>query len=252
MLIRRDALARYKLRELGVKQGFGARWADVLILGIGVITAAAIGIIPKRYPDVFVDFSGLASSAIAASVATVALRQWRHLRNEATIAGALGRLDLVNSYFIQMERFDGIRALFEGGHGWQESTKDPKQWMRDMYVFVELDNLQYGLEKYRLGYCTPYQALRSVDLFAARCQSEAFLQAARRLTQERAGSYTDETLAVVGGLQSGTRFLPLGIKRAEVSSNKPPGLTGPLLSEYGTKAATGPASAVASPDPSER
>jgi len=29
-----------------------------------------------------------------------------------------------------------------------------------MYIFMELDNLQYGLEKFRLGYSSAYQALR--------------------------------------------------------------------------------------------
>lgn len=223
----RDSASRRALRNLGVSQSFATRWADSLVFGVGAISAALIGIIPKRYPDVLVDFSGLATATIAAAAAIVALRQWRHLRNEATIAGALSRLDLVNTYFMQPERYEVISPLFQGSPGWPANIHNWASWSQDMYVFIELDNLQYGVEKYRLGYSTPYQALRSVDLFAARCQSNTFYEAARRLVETHAGSYTEETVSVVRNMKQGDRFLPLFGQRTDLPSNERLDLTAP-------------------------
>ena len=40
-----------------------------------------------------------------------------------------------------------------------------------MYVYRELDNLEYAIAKYKLGYMSPENALRSLRTFRVRCNS---------------------------------------------------------------------------------
>jgi hypothetical protein len=54
----------------------------------------------------------------------------------------------------------------------------------DMYIFAELDNLEYVIEKYRLGYMRPDQALRGVQAFRSRFQIKGFRDEIDRLSKE--------------------------------------------------------------------
>jgi hypothetical protein len=49
-----------------------------------------------------------------------------------------------------------------------------EKYEQDMYVFTELDNLEYALEKYRLGYMTLNHANRALRTFRSRCLSPLF------------------------------------------------------------------------------
>jgi len=204
----REALARRELRRLGVRQSLGTRVGPyaylltLLVLALGLIAmdklvSWAEGI---RYA---------ASPLVTAGALLLAIRQWRHHRNEVSISGSLDRLDIVNRYFSDPDHHDVVRHYFgaEETTGWNAGIESWAEWSRRMYVFMELDNLQYGLEKYRLGYSSAYQALRVVDLFAARAQSRVFLAAAKSLVGESGGSYTPEVRGVVKSIQSGARFL---------------------------------------------
>ncbi|MFH1674447.1 MAG: hypothetical protein ABIF87_13605 [Pseudomonadota bacterium] len=156
-------------------------------------------------PDTF-ELRGIATPFVTVSALLLALHQWKHLRNEVSIAGSLERLDIVNTYFRDQNNIKMVANIFGEDATWDEGIGDPQEWQRRMYVFMELDNLQYALEKYRLGYSSAYQAMRVVDVFSARCKSEAFLSMAQKLVSAEVGSYTRETCLTVSNLKRGQRF----------------------------------------------
>jgi hypothetical protein len=65
-----------------------------------------------------------------------------------------------------------------------------------MWVFAELDNLEYVIAKFRLGYIEPEQAWRGVRTFFSRCSHDAtFLE--RALHFSGSSGYLEATRPVV-------------------------------------------------------
>lgn len=65
-----------------------------------------------------------------------------------------------------------------------------------MYTYLELDNLEYAIRKYALGYMSTDVAYRSLKTFISRCASGEFRQLAYSLAHDNLG-YDKETRAVV-------------------------------------------------------
>jgi hypothetical protein len=64
-----------------------------------------------------------------------------------------------------------------------------------MYVYVEMDNLEYVIEKYIRGFMEPRDALRGLNCFKSRCVSSEF----RRLAcqQVEIAGYKPMTIDIV-------------------------------------------------------
>jgi hypothetical protein len=58
------------------------------------------------------------------------------------------------------------------------------QYQMQMYVFLELHNMEYAIQKYMIGFMTPTVAHRSLRTFLSRCMRQQF----RLLVEELAGS----------------------------------------------------------------
>lgn len=65
-----------------------------------------------------------------------------------------------------------------------------------MYTYLELDNLEYAVEKYKLGYMSARQALRCLKTFQVRCKSPDFLELAQHCATINEG-YTSDIIEVV-------------------------------------------------------
>ncbi|MDB5482586.1 MAG: hypothetical protein JWO83_3639 [Caulobacteraceae bacterium] len=140
-------------------------------------------------------FSGLLASWL----------EWRLSKHEASLDKFYDRLDLANDYRSKLTHQDqAVSAL-------------------DMYVFVELDNLEYVVERYRMGYIAPRNALRAVRTFQSRLGLSWFKTAARHWACEADNvGYSAETCALVGKLigaqATGPQGLPPGARPAQVGS----------------------------------
>lgn len=118
--------------------------------------------------------------------------QWLAGRHEASFERYYDRLDLAN------RKFDAARTE-ELKDGPRENLK---QHLYTMFVFAELDNLEYVLEKYKLGYVRPGLAERAVRAFRSRCADPGFCQEAlswlgQKEGQERARGYERTTREIV-------------------------------------------------------
>ena len=66
---------------------------------------------------------------------------------------------------------------------------------RSEYVYLQLDNLEYALERYRDGLASAYTTSRAVMTFAVHCQTQEFRQ--RVVRQVAVASYSPVTVDVV-------------------------------------------------------
>lgn len=96
--------------------------------------------------------------------------QWRDARREATFDKFYDRLKIVNEYIHKTEAAADLVKHFFG------NTNDKDSRQKFMYIYLELDNLEYIVGKYRLGYADPRLAVRGLLTFASRCKSSEFCQ----------------------------------------------------------------------------
>lgn len=93
------------------------------------------------------DASDIAGSVFGVGAFLLAYQQWRAARYEASLDKYYDRLDVVNS---RLEALPGVDSSA-------------------MYVFVELDSLEYVIEKYKLGYISSEHAFRGLKTFRLHC-----------------------------------------------------------------------------------
>lgn len=98
------------------------------------------------------------AAAAAGVAAALGYLQWRAARHEVSFDTYYDKLDTAN------QKFDAWRV---------EALRDDAARLRDhlntMFVFAELDNLEYVLEKLKLGYVRQELAERAVRNFRSRC-----------------------------------------------------------------------------------
>lgn len=124
--------------------------------------------------------------------------QWRASRYEKAMEDFYSRLGLANH---KRESAQLVSSLL--GHPWELNSSDEcartlhgyedHQW--SMYVYSELDNLEYILEKYKLGYMQPRHALRGLRTFYQRCARPCFRRRAVKCV--RCMAYNESTVSVV-------------------------------------------------------
>jgi hypothetical protein len=139
-----------------------------------------------------------ATAVVTIFVFVLAYYQWRSSRYEKAMEDFYSRLGLANR---RRERLALISKLM--GHPWDlkganEYSEalcgdDDHHW--SMYVYAELDNLEYVVEKYNLGYMQARHALRGLRTFYQRCARPAFRY--RALKCARCMAYNESTVQVV-------------------------------------------------------
>ena len=153
-----------ELGRYGFTQPWRVRfWPFLLVLIVVLIyltSLIALGLINESPPipetlgttQVLVISSGRTSKASTIATAVLALgafivgyHQWRAARRETSMDKFYDRLNVANSRLEDV----GIDPFI-------------------LYVYAEMDNLEYVIEKYRLGYMSPDQALRGLKAFQSR------------------------------------------------------------------------------------
>jgi predicted transcriptional regulator len=184
---------RKELKFFGFRKSlrtrFGA-WCLLVLTAVAAVIAAELA----------VNVSG-ASSALQAATAVVAFGalvggyfQWQAVRNETSIERYYDRLELADH---RLDAWPAARALFLCPSACEGKQEDAS-YQRCMYVYVELDNLEYAIEKYKVGYMSADTALRALRTFQSRCTSEEFRKIARQ-SVPTAGYHTS-TVEVVSNV----------------------------------------------------
>lgn len=179
--------ARKQLEEYAFLRTSSARYQGQLTVG-----AIAVGALTALYVAnrVFEGTAGPMQVAVTGWVGLGALmlgvQQWRAARNETSLDKFYDRLEVTNR---QLDDCPAVRSfagpwLDEEGR----TSEDPDSYYRTMYVYRELDNLEYAIAKYRIGFMSSESAGRSLRTFLARCEaSEDFCRLAEALSRGNLG-----------------------------------------------------------------
>jgi hypothetical protein len=205
------------LRALGVKIEWWAHWRLFWALAVvGAVAAAAWKVEPSG-PNRDAPLQWLIPAILGAGVLIGSFFEWRSSRHEASLDKFYERLCIVNdsrekitleekchseicllqpgensSWTIEHYRVDAKGARI----GDARRHVDPLQ----MYVWRELDNLEYLLERYRLGYLSTRLAFRGVGTFASRFHFEQFREILGDPEELARSAYNATTIVVVKNL----------------------------------------------------
>ena len=91
------------------------------------------------------------------------------------------------------EKVDDVREMM--AHLYRSPEGCPRNYDKSRYVYIQLDNLEYALERYALGHASAYSTARAVMTFASRCGSDEFKKRAR--LQVKVASYSPVVVRVV-------------------------------------------------------
>ena len=169
---------RYQLPHRAISIALGVTALLSLLVLVAQTEIKVLGFTPK---EVIVAIWALGALLLG-------YQQWRETRHEISLDKYYERLEIANR-----KRELGGLVVYRMMHPEEACTRDLLR--KDMLVYSELDNLEYTIEKYKLGYMKPEQACRGLRTFQHRCRSEEFL----RLVQPRAvqGDYGLDTRKVV-------------------------------------------------------
>lgn len=156
-----------ELEALGIRRSkniFINPWLTALmILALGLGLTVFLGRLYKLD-----DYTQLASMILAGGAFLVGLQQWKLSRAELAFDKFYERLDIVNN---RLDQWPAARNMVK--QFWGEADID-EEYQKRMYVYVEIDNLEYATQKYKMRFMVLDDVYREVTLFESRCVSEEF------------------------------------------------------------------------------
>lgn len=122
--------------------------------------------------------ASLTTVLITVVAAFFAYYQWTDARREASLDKFYDRLKLINERYYEWKE---ARELVK--HFWpiSDPASEESDFRRAMYVFLELDNLEYMIMRYQFGYVSSRLLQRAIRTFLSRCRSEDFGKLAVKL-----------------------------------------------------------------------
>lgn len=134
----------------------------------------------------------VAVTLITAAAIFFAYYQWMDGRRESSLDKFYDRLALINTRYYEWKEARDVVP-----HFWGKSTENVNFRPR-MYVYLELDNLEYVILRYQLGYLRTPLLRRAVRTFSSRCESPVFCELAKEVVN--GAGYAQATVDVVNVL----------------------------------------------------
>jgi hypothetical protein len=193
------------LRRAGFTRTSNARMR-ALLLSLAVVIFFVVALL-KGAPETVV------GGTVALGAVLVGAQQFAASRNEVSLEKFYDRLQVTND---RLEEFASTREFIGLPFGRPEDGRfDDDDFHRRMYVFRELDNLEYAIAKYRIGFMSRDNAHRSLRTFRSRCAvSEAFCHMAHDQVHgtrsERDSGYDPQTKIVVCRILRQLGYIPCG------------------------------------------
>lgn len=145
---------RAELEKVGFPKRVGFRhWMLLAILFLALLLGAL-----TEQGEIFPNQTGIDVTLVTLTLGAFlfAYQQWREARFELSLEKFYDRLELANQ---RLEKLDTTDRF-------------------DMYIFTELDNLEYVIQKYKLDYMSTAHALRAIQTFRSRCEHKQFREKA--------------------------------------------------------------------------
>lgn len=154
-----------EINSYGIRQPMVRRYHRLVWVTLVSLLAAVVLVIGYYWE---LPSPGQAATAIVAMAALLlGFQQWQESRHEASLDKLYERAQLSNERFIEWSE---ARAIVS--HFWKDDSD--ASFRKGMYVYIELDNLEYIIEKYKLGFIRTETALRGLRTFKTRCRSKEF------------------------------------------------------------------------------
>jgi hypothetical protein len=189
--------AKREVERFGFQRTFSARHGAWIFIGGVTVLALAAGILTQELPF---HLSGpeTVTAVVAVSAFILGYQQWSAARSEIALDKYYERLETTNQ---RLDTWPAARSL---AGPWpvalgSEHLNEEELFHRTMYVYRELDNLEYAVVKYRLGYMSAETALRCLRTFRARCLFSEFRDIALKCIDLNEG-YEPATIKVVKGI----------------------------------------------------
>lgn len=181
-------------QKIGITQG-----KSILVLRFGWVVLTAIVLVPvycgalltfellkHQCPVImsitkFTEKIGTPAQQLTLLIAVLAFvggfYQWREQRRENSMDKWYSRLENGNKMLSENpEARELIRPIID-------KSESPEKEKALVWVFNEIDNLEYGLNKFNEGYLSQKQFRVVVDAFENRCKSREFIQIAKTVSQ---------------------------------------------------------------------
>lgn len=185
--------AAKRLKSVGIKR----RWTGYFVMGRGHCVAISLGVVLvaglfflATSPNTGSQFPKELGTPLAALIAAlIGLEEWRSAKTEAALDRFYDRLNVTNE---RLRIWRNPRSFIS------------REWLvedtfeMEMYVCMELDNLEYMIQKYERGYMEPKDAYRALTCFTSRCQDGNFKKTA--LAVGTRGRYKTDTMKALAGI----------------------------------------------------
>jgi hypothetical protein len=133
-----------QLKKYGVSRGLAVRRRPWLYVAIIVFAALGFGLLRERTrnPSDSLDGTKVATAVLAMGALVLGYQQWRSSRFETSIDKLFERLEASNK---KLREGKTVRFLLD-------TEDDPETYEQSLYVFSEIDNLEYVMQKYKWLY----------------------------------------------------------------------------------------------------
>lgn len=176
-----------KLRIYGIERKKWVFWVTGVMLYLMMLLATVVLILVWHYLSITQDVDVGIEAFLGIGVAFAGIYQWRSAKYEMSIDRFYERLSYTNTKLFEWE---SSRVLLS------EEWVDDKVFQREMYVYLELDNLEYIIQKYQHGFMEPHDAHRALTCFSSRCKNSRAFKALAIENVSKAG-YKPETRCAI-------------------------------------------------------
>jgi len=132
-----------------------------------------------------------AATVIVAATAVFAILQWRVSLEKDALEKYQTEIKEANESKL---KWPGVKEMM-AEHYLKEDSTNPREYQQSLYVYNQLDSLEFALERYLQGFTSAYTAFRSVITFQGKCTAAQFRSRVEKLFVE--GSYSPPVRSVI-------------------------------------------------------
>jgi hypothetical protein len=168
-------------------------WSVVVIL-LGMVVGTIMLPFVESLPFIKYEFdlsSELATPAVMIIAVVLGAKEWSSTKREEALDKFYDRLNFTN---------EKLRAWQKPRVFISEDWSNEDTFEKEMYACIEIDNLEYAIQKYERGYLEPRDALRALTCFTSRCQEGSFKKTVRKIATR--GGYRPNTMIALSEMCS--------------------------------------------------
>ena len=165
----KEQLARYGFVWKPTTADRSVPWIGgmTLLASVALLTLALSG----RYRPAAESVAAFGTIFVTLLAVVFGLLQWHAARKETSLDTFYERLESTNRFLDDWEEARPFAGPWPDADD-RDDAKREAGYRQKMYVYRELDNLEYAIAKYRIGFMSDESAYRSLRTFQWRCHCD--------------------------------------------------------------------------------